>query len=80
METTFDSLGYFKKLKDAGFSEDQAKVQTDALREVIDSSLATKRDLKDLEYRLTYNLTLKLGGITVACSAIILALLPLILK
>lgn len=78
--TTFDTLGYFEKLKNAGVPEGQAKVQADALRELVDSSLATKRDLKELELRLKYDLTIRLGGIVVACTAILLAVLPIILK
>ena len=30
---TFDSLDYFEKLKDAGFTEKQAKVQADVMRQ-----------------------------------------------
>jgi hypothetical protein len=43
--TTFDSLGYFERLKAAGVPEPQAKVQADALREIVDDKLATKSDL-----------------------------------
>ena len=49
---TFDSLGYFEKLKAAGFTEEQAKVQANAMREVIEERLATKADLIQLEERL----------------------------
>ena len=77
--TTFDSLRYFEKLKAAGVPEEQAKVQADALREVIDERL-----VKDyLDYRLKeleYKLVIRLGGIVVACTAILLAGLPLMLK
>ena len=34
---TFDSLGYFEKLKSAGVPEEQAKVQATALREQLDA-------------------------------------------
>ncbi len=34
---TFDSLGYFEKLKSAGVPEEQAKVQAAALREQLDA-------------------------------------------
>ena len=51
--TTFDSLGYFEKLKEAGFTEEQARVQANAMREVIEERLATKADLVQLEERLT---------------------------
>ena len=33
MTQTFDSLGYFEKLKDAGVPEPQARVQADTLRQ-----------------------------------------------
>lgn len=56
---TFDTLGYFEKLKAAGFTEAQAKVQVEAMQGVIrkydeDSrkELATKLDLKEVELRL----------------------------
>lgn len=74
--TTFDTLGYFEKLKAAGFTEAQAKAQADAIRELVDSSLATKRDLRELEYRMV----IRLGGIVVACTALLLVVLPIILK
>lgn len=73
--TTFDSLSYFEKLKAAGVPEAQAKVQTETLREVIESSLVTKRDLKELELRLT----IRLGGIAIACTALLLAVLPMMI-
>ena len=54
--TTFDTLGYFEKLKAAGVPEGQAKVQADALRELIDDKLATRRDLKEIELALKQDL------------------------
>ncbi len=79
MDATFDTLAYFKKLKAAGFSEEQANVQAEALKELVDGNLATKRDLKELETRLKYELTVRLGSIVVACTAF-LAALPYIAK
>lgn len=43
-----DTHSYVKKLKAVGFTEEQAE----ALAELIDERLATKRDLKELETRL----------------------------
>lgn len=78
--TTFDALGYFEKLKAAGVPEEQAKLQANALREVIDERLVTK-DFLDMRMKeLEYKLTIRLGGIVVACTALLLADLPLILK
>ena len=45
MNTAFDTLAYAKKLKEAGFTEQQAEVQAEALRAVIDANLATKQDI-----------------------------------
>ncbi|MCX4310224.1 MAG: hypothetical protein OSJ28_07990 [Desulfovibrio sp.] len=78
--TTFDSLRYFEKLKAAGVPEEQAKVQADALREVIDERLVTKDYLDYRLKELEYKLVIRLGGIVVACTAILLAGLPLMLK
>jgi len=47
---TFDTLGYFERLKAAGVPEAQAKVQADALRELADNRLVTK---EHLDIRLT---------------------------
>ena len=75
--TTFDSLAYFERLKAVGVPEEQAKVQANAMREVIEDKLVTKAELasqlKDLEYRLT----IRLGGMMAASIAIVAALVKL---
>lgn len=55
----FDTLQYAKKLQKAGFTETQAEVQveiikeqTEAINDLIDNSLATKVDIKHLEERI----------------------------
>lgn len=45
----FDTLAYSKKLINAGFTQLQAEVQTQAIAELIDERLATKEDIKILE-------------------------------
>lgn len=83
--TTFDTLGYFEKLKAAGVSEEQAKVQTQALREIVEDKLATKKDLSDIEARvdaklreLEYRLVIRLGTMMAACVAVVAALVKLL--
>ena len=44
--TTFDTLTYAKKLREAGFTEQQAEAQAEALKAVVDDNLATKRDIE----------------------------------
>ncbi len=77
---TFDALAYFEKLKGAGVPEEQARIQANAMREIVDEQLASRTcldlGLKELEYKLT----IRLGGIVVASTAILLAALPLLLK
>jgi hypothetical protein len=56
----FDSLAYAKRLKEAGFTEHQAEVQAEVFAELVDEQLATKRDIKELELRLTAELSGKM--------------------
>jgi hypothetical protein len=68
----FDTLEYAKKLKAAGFTDMQAEVQTEALADLFETQLATKRGLKELEYRLL----IRLGGML----AIVIGLVAAIVK
>lgn len=47
-----DTLDYARKLIDAGVPEKQAEVQARVLAEIVESSLATKRDIKELELKI----------------------------
>jgi hypothetical protein len=44
----FDTLSSMKRLRDAGFTEEQAETQTRIIAELVDDRLATKQDLVDL--------------------------------
>ena len=48
----FDALAYAKKLKSAGFTEEQAEVQAEALAGLVNEQLATKRGFQELEIHL----------------------------
>ena len=77
--TTFDILGYFEKLKAAGFPEEQAKaitgVQAEALKELVAArELVTKADLANVENRI---LRWMVGGF-ITQSALIIAVLALL--
>ncbi|MBI5185860.1 MAG: DUF1640 domain-containing protein [Nitrospinae bacterium] len=54
---TFDTLAYARKLKSAGFTQEQAEIQAEAqkdmLAEILDSSLATKGDINGLKNDIT---------------------------
>jgi hypothetical protein len=77
----FDTLQCAKRLEGAGFTRQQAEAQAEEIAKVIDEQLATKKDvreikkeIKELEERLSYKLTTRLGGITATGVAILAAL------
>jgi hypothetical protein len=69
----FNVLLYTRKLEAVGFSREQAETHMQMLSEIVDETLATKQDIKNLEMqfeRLEYRLTIKLGTIvTIALGA-----------
>ncbi len=78
LTATFDTLAYAKKLKAAGFTEQQAEIQAEVLSQIIEERLATKQNLDALELRLKHDLTLRLGGMLVAGIAIVATLVKLL--
>jgi len=74
----FDTLAYAKKLKAAGFTEQQAEVQAEAIFEIIDEKLATKRDLRELEERLTNKLTIRMGSMMIAAVTLLAVLIKIL--
>ncbi len=54
---SFNALKYVEELEQAGFTDEQAKAQIRVLQEVVESDLATKRDLRELELRITERMT-----------------------
>ena len=73
----FDTYHYVQRLKKAGFSEEQAAAQADALTQVIDLNLATKADIRELVLaidRMGDQVTIRLGGLVVAGIAVLAAL------
>jgi hypothetical protein len=46
---TFDTLSYSKRLKAAGFTQEQAEVQAETFLAIVQEQLVSKRDLKELE-------------------------------
>jgi hypothetical protein len=94
----FDTLRYAKKLQKAGFTEVQAeaqveiiKEQVDAISGLIDDSLATKKDIKELDVKIETKIKeldlkieaikneiiIKLGGVVVGTGGLMLLLMKL---
>lgn len=76
--TSFDSLAYFEKLKAAGFTDEQARIQADALREMADERLVTRNYLDMRLRELEYTLTIKLGAMIAGAVAIMATLAKLL--
>ena len=86
---TFDTHAFVKKLMQPGMPEAQAEVLARSQAVLIDEKLATKRDLKELELKLTrdiqemelrlkHDLTLRLGSMMVVAIGIVAALVKLL--
>lgn len=89
--TTFDTLMYAKKLREAGFNEKQAEIQAEALKEIIQDNLATKKDIHELKKdiqelrvgfehklkELEYKLTIKMGMMLVVAVSLLTAIIKL---
>ena len=54
--TTFDTLKFVKQLKSAGFTDEQAEAQANAIREAfseaLDTQVATKADMAEVKAHL----------------------------
>lgn len=69
MSVAFDTLKFVEKLEAGGFTHEQAKAAAEAFAEATSQELATKSDLRELELRMT----VKLGGLMVVATGVILA-------
>ena len=85
----FDTHAFVKELIEAGMPEPQAEVLARTHAALIDEKLAIKQDLKavkedlqrelrELELRLTYKLTLRLGSMMVVAIGVVAALVKLL--
>jgi hypothetical protein len=84
MAYAFDTLGYAKRLRDAGISQGQAEAHAEAAREFVMGELVTKADLQatkaDLQTamdNLSLRLTLRLGVMLAAGLATLAAIIKL---
>ena len=59
----FDTLKFAKRLKEGGFTDQQAETLAQAEAEFIEQSLASKRDVKELEVALKRDIEELRGGV-----------------
>ena len=62
---TFDTLDYARRLKGAGFSDQQAEVLAEATRDLIADEMVTKSFLQSELEKLSMRLTIRMGTIAV---------------
>lgn len=72
---SFDTHKFIRRLREAGISEEQAEAIAEAFRDAhIEAEVATKSDLRELEYRLI----IKLGAMIVVAIGIVATLVRLL--
>lgn len=57
----FNAFRYVEELRESGVPEKQAEAHLRILHDIVESNLATKRDIRELEQRMV----IKLGGLMV---------------
>jgi hypothetical protein len=77
MALVFDSLGYSRKLREAGLEQRIAEAAADAARDYIMLDLVTKSELRDALDTQTLRLTVRMGVLLAAGLSILGAVLKL---
>ena len=77
MAYAFDTLGYSKRLQDAGIARPQADAHAEAARDFIMHELVTKADLNLALENLKSSLTIRLGSIVAGGVAVLAVILRL---
>ncbi len=70
----FNTLEYAKRLENAGFTRQQAETQANIMTEIVDEKMATKSDLRELEYRLT----IRFGTMIAAAVAVLAGIITFV--
>ena len=77
MTIAFDTLGYSKRLRDAGIDQKHAEAHAESARDFIMAELVTKTDLQAALEAQTLRLTVRLGGLLVVAIGSLAVLLRL---
>ncbi|MBV9862315.1 MAG: hypothetical protein JO267_09230 [Alphaproteobacteria bacterium] len=77
MALVFDGIGYMKRLRDAGVSQQQAEAHAQAVKDYVMLELVTRSELEAALDRLSLRLTLRLGALIGAGIAILAAIIKL---
>jgi hypothetical protein len=66
----FNTLQYAKKLEAVGVAREQTEAHIQIIADIIEGDVATKQDIKELEYRLIIKLSAILGTIVTFAIAV----------
>ena len=80
MAIVFDSLGYSRKLRDAGLEPNIAEAAADAAREYIMMELVSRTDLQLALDNLALRLTVRTGIMLAAGLSLVIAILGALIK
>jgi len=72
-----NTLEYAKKFEKAGVNRRQAEAHIQIISQVVENDMATKQDLKELEYRLTIKLCTIICGVTTTTIGLAVAVIKL---
>ena len=73
----FDTLTYARRLKSAGFSDNQAETLAEANRDLIADEMVTKSYLQSELEKLSMKLTIRMGTIAALCVGALAAIIKL---
>lgn len=73
----FDTLDYARRLKGAGFSDQQAETLAEATRDLIADEMVTKSFLQSELEKLSMRLTIRMGTIAVVVVGALAAIIKL---
>lgn len=73
----FNTLKYSRALEAAGVSREQAEAHMQIMAEIVENDMATKQDLKELEYRLIIKMCAAFSAIATFMIAITAAVAKL---
>ena len=76
-QVLFNQFAYADRLKNGGFSDDQARASAEALANALSETVATKTDLLVLEAKLS-DFVLKVIGAQIAIAGILFAAIKLV--
>ncbi len=73
----FDTLEFARRLKGAGFSDQQAEVLAEATRDLVADEMVTKSFLQSEMEKLSMRLTIRMGTIAAVSVAALAAIIKL---